>query len=142
MSNKAKEVTIHINTTIEDNGMMEHYETKARGRLFIRGNRHVLQFTTSELDEPTNNLYTIQEDAVSIKRSGAVDMFQKFLKNQITENVYKHPHGMIHMETMTDHLVHLTSDKTGRLHITYEVKLNGQEKRNHSLQLVYKEEEE
>lgn len=140
VSNEQKDVHIQLKTTIEDHGEMEQYETTARGRLFIRDGRHVLQFTTTELEAPTNNLYTIQKDAVSIKRSGAVEMFQKFLKEQLTENVYKHPHGIIHMETKTHELVYLTSNQTGRLNITYEVKLNGQQKRNHSLQLVYKEE--
>jgi uncharacterized beta-barrel protein YwiB (DUF1934 family) len=90
-----------------------------------------------------NTLITIQSGKVSIKRKGAVSMHQKFRLQHPTENVYQHPHGNIHMETYTDQMTYIPpeSEKSGRLRLEYNVKLNGQEERKHTLELVFTEED-
>src|SRR5699024_12731885 len=96
-----------------------------------------------EKGEVIHNLDNIQDEKVTNKRTGAVMIHQKVLKEKLTENIFKHPHGSIHMETTTDELSYdkQSNPLTGKVCIAYTVKLNGQEERKHELTLTYKEEE-
>lgn len=144
MSSLAKNVFIELHTTIDDNGQMEYNTIKNAGLFYKKGNLDVLTFEESTEDNAkVKNLITIQEDKVSVKRSGNITMNQQFRPNQTTENVFKHPHGKIKMETSTDTITYqsLTGNEKGRLTISYTVKLNGQEERKHELALTYKEED-
>ncbi|RKQ31543.1 DUF1934 domain-containing protein [Oceanobacillus halophilus] len=145
MDSVQKKVNIRLETTINDNGSKEHNTVQETGKFFIKGNRHVLMFEET-LDEElkVRNLVTIQDGSVNIKRTGPVSMNQKFDINHITENVYKHPHGTIHMETFTKKMTYKQKSEIteGQLAISYTVKLNGQDERKHDLILSYKEESE
>lgn len=136
-------VQLKLNTVIEDQGEKERTIETYTGSLFSKGKRDVLIYEEDLGDgHIVKNLITIQQDKVSIKRSGAVSMNQQFLLNQKTETHYKHPHGAFHMETRTSSLIYdvLEETKQGSLKIKYTVKLNGMDERQHSLILTYKKE--
>jgi uncharacterized beta-barrel protein YwiB (DUF1934 family) len=138
-----KDVQIILCTTIVDQGETEENELIHTGRFYRNHTFDVLQFD-EELEEnvTVRNMITLQKEKVTIKRSGAVSMNQKFQVNNITENVYHHPHGTIHMETFTGHMHYQPLDdiRDGHLEISYYVKLNGQENRKQDLTLIFKEE--
>ncbi|WP_099159364.1 DUF1934 domain-containing protein [Virgibacillus ndiopensis] len=136
-------VAIELHMSIRDDGQIERTTTNATGTIYKKNNFDVLTFNEQLEDNVIiKNLYTIQAEKVSVKRSGAISMHQQFHQNQITENVYKHPHGNFHMETFTDQINYEAFDQTnsGKLSITYTVKLNGQAEREHELILSIKEE--
>ncbi|WP_188456865.1 DUF1934 domain-containing protein [Virgibacillus oceani] len=136
-------VTIELHMSIKDNGQIERTTTNAFGTFYRKNKFDVVTYDEQLEDRVTiKSLYTIQADKVSVKRSGALSMHQQFQLNQITENLYKHPHGNFHMETCTDYINYQPFDKInpGKLTIHYTVKLNGQEKREHELILSIKEE--
>ncbi|WP_087973664.1 DUF1934 domain-containing protein [Oceanobacillus rekensis] len=139
-----KNVTIQLRTVIDDDGQKEYNDQKQSGNYFRKKELDVLIFE-EKLDDGAiiKNLITIQQHKVSINRSGAVMMNQKFKAEKITENIYHHPHGKIHMETFTESIDYSRSEDSieGSLGIHYTVKLNGQDKRKHTLELAYKEEE-
>ncbi|MFD2044386.1 DUF1934 domain-containing protein [Ornithinibacillus salinisoli] len=139
-----RQVMVELITTIDDNGHKEYSKTKQKGTYYQKNNLDVLTFEEQTEDERTiKNMITIQQGKVSIKRSGVVSMHQKFHTKQTTENVFRHPHGNIHMETFTDtiHSQPLGLSNAGRLKIDYTVKLNGQDERKHTLELTYDEED-
>ncbi|MBP1969829.1 uncharacterized beta-barrel protein YwiB (DUF1934 family) [Virgibacillus natechei] len=144
MSSQEIPVEVELRTTIEDNGQMEYNTIKHPGTLYQKGNLDVIIFEeeTEEENVTTKNLLTIQSGKVNIKRTGEVKMNQQFLPNQTTENVYKHPYGVIHMETYTNSINYqpLYETDNGYLGISYSVKLNGQEERKHELALTFMEE--
>lgn len=144
MVENKKRVAIKLSTIIDDNGQMEYNTMDHIGSLHQAGHADILTFGEEVNGEEVRNLITLQDDSVSIKRSGAVMMHQKFRKNNKTENVFKHPHGGIHMETNTEDLTYDRDEKkiTGNVCILYTVKLNGEEERKHELKLSYQEEEE
>lgn len=140
---KYKQVRIELHTTIDDNGQMEYNTINQTGKLYKKNDIHVLKFREeTEKDMVIDNFITIQPDKVTIKRSGDISMNQQFRTNRLTENVFRHPYGMINMETFTESLTHQSpgQDEPGRLTIAYTVKLNGEEERNHLLTLTYNEE--
>lgn len=146
MSNNKQQtaVWIELHTTINDNGQKEFHESKQTGTLYQKGNIDVLTFEEVLEDASVvKNMITIQREKVNLKRSGNVTMNQQFHINQTTENVLKHPYGNIHMETYTTAIVYepLSSTKNGNLQIAYDLKLNGQDARQQTLDIVIKEED-
>ena len=135
-------VQLELETTIEDNGQVETNTTNESGLFHQRNNFDVLTYE-EKLEDGTvvKNMVTLQPDKVSVKRSGPVSMHQKFELDQITENVFQHPHGHIHMETTTHSIDYrpLGENANAEVRIDYTVKLNGQEKRKHTLSLILKE---
>ncbi|MFZ3578558.1 DUF1934 domain-containing protein [Virgibacillus sp. DJP39] len=131
--------TLHME--ISDKAETEKTTTHFTGDFFRRNNMDVITFKEKNDDLLIKNLITIHEDKVSIKRSGDITMHQKFHVNQKTENVFKHPHVNIQMETYTQKLGYQapTGNDQGKLTIAFTVKLNGQDERNHQLTLLIKE---
>lgn len=131
--------------SIDDAGEKEYNVVNAVGYYYAQERFDVITYK-EELDEglTVNNLITIHQDKVSIKRTGAVAMQQQFDLKRITESVYQHPHGHFHMETETDAIKYdpLTEQVNGQLAIDYGVRLNGQDKRKHRLVLTFQEEKE
>ncbi|WP_100009838.1 DUF1934 domain-containing protein [Lentibacillus sediminis] len=142
-----KNVKVELRTIIDDNGQMEYNTLREPGKFYQKGQVDVITFeekTEEGTQAVTKNLITIQPGKVSIKRSGVVAMTQQFRAGQATENVYHHPHGTIHMETRTEDMSYqpLSEAASGHLKLTYAVKLNGEEARNHQLDLFVEEETE
>src|SRR5690625_7120319 len=94
----------------------------------------------NEKQAKVKNIVTIQPDKVLIRRSGAVKMKQLFQVGKRSESVFHHPHGRMHMETFTKSIAYhpLDEQKQGKLTINYTVKLNGQEAREHFLEIILK----
>lgn len=142
MSKDKANVVIEVRTTIDDNGEMEYNTMKHNGLMYRKDALIVLKFEEkTDNDDIVNNFITIQKNKVHIKRTGLVTMHQQFLKEQRTENVFQHTHGIIHMETMTNTIDFEINEDVcaGKLEISYTVKLNSQEARKHQLTLIYKE---
>ena len=139
-----KQVFIHLKTVINDTGEIEENEVKSSGVFYQKGSLDVLTYKEIlEEQGELNTLITIQPDKVSIKRTGIVSMHQQFRIGKVTENVYQHPHGNIHMETLTDKFSYTPPGQgaSGHLQLEYTTKLNGQNERKHTLDLVFKEED-
>ncbi|WP_156290210.1 DUF1934 domain-containing protein [Oceanobacillus salinisoli] len=144
MESIQKNVQIKLQTTIDDQGVKEQNEIVETGKFYKRGKMDVIIFDeTMDGDFKVKNLITIQNGSVNIKRTGPVSMNQRFDINHRTENVYKHPHGTIHMETFTRRITYKQkSESEGQLSLLYTVRLNGQQdERKHELTLIFKEED-
>jgi uncharacterized beta-barrel protein YwiB (DUF1934 family) len=142
MSQIKKSVSIKLKTAIKDGSDEETNALTSSGVWIRKGALDVLRFKESIDEEYVTTLITIQPKRVSIKRSGSVSMHQQFRLGEPTENVYKHPYGNLHMETMTNRMMYqpLSRQAPARLIIDYQVSLNGQDSRNHILELLFEEE--
>lgn len=143
MEAQHRHVTGTLQTEITDDKDTDHTTIHFMGDFYHRDKMDVITFQEkSDDDLSIKNLITIHSDKVSIKRTGDITMHQQFRAGQTTENVFKHPHVNIHMETYTHRLGYLPPSDTdaGKLSIHFTVKLNGQEERNHQLTLLIKEE--
>lgn len=143
MKEKGQQVNIKLQTTINDLGEKETNTSEQAGQFFHKNNMDVLLYEeVGEDGERIKNFITIYPDKVNIKRSGFISMNQRFDVNRKTETHYQHPHGQLHMETFTQSIDYhsLQANNEGKLIIDYTVILNGTMKREHLLELTYKEE--
>ncbi|GGA63996.1 DUF1934 domain-containing protein [Ornithinibacillus halotolerans] len=137
-------ILIQLEMVIEDNGSTETSKNELRGNYYSKKNMDVIAFEEKMDNNYTvKSLITIKPGTVNIKRTGPISMNQQFRLQQKTENVYTHPHGHLHMETFTKAIEYasLIDHEVGHLEITYHVKLNGQDERNHKLTLQMKKED-
>lgn len=143
MSVNHKNVKIELRTVIEDDGEKELMIVKQTGKYYKRRGLEVLTYREkTEEDEYINNMISIYPEKINIKRTGAISMNQLFLKGRLTECLYKHPHGNIHMEIDTVSMSYESIEETGRGQavIAYRAMLNGTTERNHYLTLTFMEE--
>lgn len=143
MSVNHKNVNIELRTVIEDDGEKELIIVKQAGKYFKRNDLEVLTYTEkTDGEEDISNMISIYPDKINIKRTGSISMNQLFLKGRLTESLYRHPHGNIHMEIETVSMSYNSMDKTGRGQaiIAYRATLNGTRERNHYLTLTFMEE--
>jgi len=138
-----QEVQVKLKTSIVDNDIRENNEVKELGELYIKEHGDMIVYEEkldNEEQAKVKNIVTIQPDKVLIRRSGAVKMKQLFQVGKRSESVFHHPHGRMHMETFTKSIAYhpLDEQKQGKLTINYTVKLNGQEAREHFLEIILK----
>src|SRR5690625_283529 len=136
-----QEVQVKLKTSIVDNDIRENNEVKELGELYIKEHGDMIVYEEkldNEEQAKVKNIVTIQPDKVLIRRSGAVKMKQLFQVGKRSESVFHHPHGRMHMETFTKSIAYhpLDEQKQGKLTINYTVKLNGQEAREHFLEII------
>ena len=78
-----KNIMIKLHTVINDQGEQETLAEEHTGEYYEKNNTKVLLYTDQKNQiGPVKNFITIQKNKVTIKRSGAVSMQQKFLPGQ------------------------------------------------------------
>ncbi|GAB4074838.1 hypothetical protein GCM10028778_23410 [Barrientosiimonas marina] len=140
-----QQVAVELSTVITDNSDRDENTVKATGYFYPNQTMDVLTYEETTEDGLTvKNMLTLSYDKVSVKRTGPVSMYQQFRKQALTENVYQHPYGHIHMETFTRSISYqrLTDDENGKLVMSYKLKLNGADERHHQLILTIQPEED
>lgn len=133
-------VAIKLETSILDPNGEEKSNASYSGVLRRAEHADVITYDEDFEGSAIRNLITVKSDTASIKRSGAVGMHQTFQLDGTTENVYRHPHGTLHMETKTEGFFYGKGPESGVLEIAYTVRLNGQEERKHTLRYEYEKE--
>lgn len=137
------DIYMELQTTIKDGETKEKNTVKEKGKIYTKEHIDMIMYeeqAENENQKVVKNIITIQPEKVTIRRSGAVKMNQMFQEGKRSESVFQHPHGRIHMETFTQSFEYqsFNEEKTGKLAINYTVKLNGQEPRQHFLELIFK----
>lgn len=135
-------VHIELDTVIRDDQTMDRIKHAFKGTLAKNERMTVITYREHlEDDQHVDTFMTITDEKINVKRTGAVSMNQAFVEQARTECVYTHPHGNMHMETFTTESSHNVTENGGKVVLIYEVKLNGQDSRQHELELTYQEEE-
>lgn len=138
-------IQIEVRTVIEEAGEKELLVVKQSGEYYRRNLLEVITYVEEVEDgEAIKNMISITPHKINIKRIGAVSMNQTFLENRITETLYRHPYGNIHMEIDTHKLRYESFNQTNKAQavIKYTVKLNGTDERHHHLTLTFTKGEE
>lgn len=138
-----KIVDIELRTVIDRNGDKEMSIVKQTGEYMRKRSIEIITFTEQRDDiGDVRNYITIQNDKVTIRRSGAISMNQQFEVGKRSESLYRHPYGSLHFNIMTRSLEinRLEADIEGKIIITYDAVINGIEEQHHHLTLTYMEE--
>lgn len=145
MDENAEQVSVELQTVIDDNGEKEYNTVRETGWYYRRPKADVLIYKeTTEDGLSITNMVTLNNDKVSVKRTGSINMHQQFREQRLSENVFQHPHGNIHMETLTHSISYrrLHDKQSGRLTVDYTVRLNGQDERKQQLTLTIRHKED
>ncbi len=144
LSNETIPVHIKIETEIvDDQNGNENISRTENGSYVHRGKVHMIKYKEEMEDLGlVHTTIVIQDDRVSIKREGSLQMHQVFRIGSSTECVYHHPYGKFRMETTTHHMqfVKGIGNRSGRIYLNYDVALNDQEPRRHTFELHFQEE--
>ncbi|WP_017471066.1 DUF1934 domain-containing protein [Amphibacillus jilinensis] len=135
-------VKITLQTEIVEDNDQQLTCVEANGEWFQSKSQAVIRFIERIEDQPeVNTMITIKSEKITIKRSGAVEMTQQFIRQKKTEHIYRHPYGVIHMETYTEKIDYqpLTPTHKGELVLHYTTKLNQQAERQHKVRLTIEE---
>jgi len=136
-----KNIAIEIRTVIDDNGEKELTISKQKGKYTRKGQTEVISFIEKVKDfGEVDSLLTIKPNKINLKRSGTITMNQQFVEGKTSECLYRHPYGAFHMEILTHSIERSADNDDKKIIIKYDLKLNGEETRNHHLTLTYTEE--
>ncbi len=138
------DVDIQIDVEIFDETGKETIRKKEKGVYLHKNNIHVIKYD-EQMDDfgPVKTTLMIQKNKIVLKREGIVKLHQTFRIGKKTEALYTHPYGQFRMETVTRRIEFFKGInlKSGRFFADYDVRLNDQDARRHTLQVKFQEEE-
>ncbi|MDV2583140.1 DUF1934 domain-containing protein [Alkalibacillus haloalkaliphilus] len=145
MSNQVLNVDISVDTEIKDpNGTEEVISRQEKGSYIQRGSLHLIKYK-EEMEEVgvVHTTVIITGEKITLKREGPVKMHQVFRIGANTESIYRHPYGQFRMETRTNRMEYYKGEgnRSGKIFIQYDVVLNEDEPREHTLEMKFKEED-
>jgi uncharacterized beta-barrel protein YwiB (DUF1934 family) len=142
MGTLKKRVQIELKTVVDDEGEQEHSVIKETGDYYQKGSVRVVMFT-DRTDDVGDIKTTIQihPGKVTVKRSGAISMYQQFIEGEKSVCVYRHPYGMFPFDIHTHSIkeTHMDERLAGELVITYDA-ITEETIRKHQVTLTYTEE--
>ncbi|MGM9924815.1 MAG: DUF1934 domain-containing protein [Bacillus sp. (in: firmicutes)] len=136
-------VKVELKTTVTNGPDSESYELLTFGTVQNKGRSIYLRY--DEVQQDLNKTQTIVKwspEEVFIMRSGHVKMRQKFLKGLMTVGTFESPYGTMQMLTTAKKMKHTWNEeeKTGTMHLIYDLNLQGNDVGQYEMQICYKEE--
>lgn len=140
---RRKPIEVELRTVIDRNGEKEMSIIKQTGEYVRKNDIEIITFVENRDDiGNVRNYITIQNNKVTIRRSGAISMSHQFEVGKKSESLYRHPYGSLHFMITTKSLkcTQLKRGKKGEIIIIYDALINGIEDQEHHLTLTYMEE--
>lgn len=142
MKTRKRSIKMRFQTKIEHSDHTESYEFTTRGDLYHKGNQDYLRFQESLSDSETVQT-TMKWDGreLMLIRQGVILMRQSFIVGEETQGRYVTPEASWETKATTDKLlVQWPTDRSrGRIHMTYQFSLQGQNTGKHSVRLTLEE---
>lgn len=137
-------VDIEVNTEIIDENGEETIQKQEKGIYSHKNDLHVIKYD-EQMDDfgKVKTTLIIQQEKIVLKREGTLKLHQIFRIGNKTEALYTHPYGSFRLETSTHRMEFYKgmNKRSGRVFIDYDVVINDQEPRRHTLQVKFQEED-
>ena len=137
-------VDIEVNTEIIDENGEETIQKQEKGIYSHKNDWHVIKYD-EQMDDfgKVKTTLIIQQEKIVLKREGTLKLHQIFRIGNKTEALYTHPYGSFRLETSTHRMEFYKgmNKRSGRVFIDYDVVINDQEPRRHTLQVKFQEED-
>lgn len=121
-------VAVKMTTNISQQGEKSQVGIEATGELFQKQELTYIRFK-EDLEDIGEVLTVLKvgKQEVTVIRSGAVDMKQRYVYGKRTEGSYATPYGTFRTEADTDQMAMIWSDsgRTGRIQFGYDLTLQG-----------------
>ena len=137
-------VDLGVNTEIIDENGEETIQKQEKGIYSHKNDLHVIKYD-EQMDDfgKVKTTLIIQQEKIVLKREGTLKLHQIFRIGNKTEALYTHPYGSFRLETSTHRMEFYKgmNKRSGRVFIDYDVVINDQEPRRHTLQVKFQEED-
>jgi uncharacterized beta-barrel protein YwiB (DUF1934 family) len=137
-------VKIVLHTKITDSGENEDTKLTSDGTIYWKSDAVYLRYDEmmNETDK-VNTTIKIKDEDITIIRSGAVSMKQRFAPGSLKEGTYESPYGPIQIATKTETMDFQWHEGTqeGKLSLNYRVLFQGEEAGFHELVIKLRGEE-
>ena len=137
-------VDIEVNTEIIDENGEETIQKQEKGIYSHKNDLHVIKYD-EQMDDfgKVKTTLIIQQEKIVLKREGTLKLHQIFRIGNKTEALYTHKYGSFRLETSTHRMEFYKgmNKRSGRVFIDYDVVINDQEPRRHTLQVKFQEED-
>lgn len=137
-------VDIEVNTEIIDENGEETIQKQEKGIYSHKNDLHVIKYD-EQMDDfgKVKTTLIIQQEKIVLKREGTLKLHQIFRIGNKTEALYTHPYGSFRLETSAHRMEFYKgmNKRSGRVFIDYDVVINDQEPRRHTLQVKFQEED-
>ncbi|WP_299093388.1 DUF1934 family protein [uncultured Metabacillus sp.] len=136
-------VQIHVLSEIhnENDKEKDTIEIRTKGEFVLKGKTAYLRYDEEHELGFVKTTVKIAQGEVTVMRSGAVTMKQRFIQGKPTLTDYTTPFGKLQLETKTKSLEVKSKGLEGKLVILYDLQIDEKEKHVHTLMLTYKEEQ-
>lgn len=138
-------VKVMLHTKITDSGENEDTKLTSDGTILRKADAVYLRYDEMLNDtDQVNTTIKIKDEDITIIRSGAVSMKQRFAPGSLKEGTYESPYGPIQIATRTESMDfewHENSQE-GKLSLNYQVLFQGEEAGYHELEIKLRGEEE
>lgn len=143
MEKKKKVLTMHFQTKIEHGAHRDENEFSTTGELYEKGGNYYIRF--QEELSPTDRVQSTMKwdgEELLLIRQGVILMRQSFTEGKETIGRYVTPEASWETKAMTKALQVIlpTNNKEGKIELTYQFSLQGQDTGIHHLILTLKEE--
>ena len=120
-----RKVLLTIKGTQVDSGETEAVEFVTEGRLYKNADGYRLEYDETELsgEDGVTTQLLLEDNSVTLSRSGADGTQMVFTENQLFESNYSTPHGTMRMSVFALHVDSRISDKSGSVNLEYELNL-------------------
>lgn len=137
-------VKVMLHTKVTDSGEEEETKLSSDGTLYRKSDAVYLRYdeVLNENDN-VNTTIKIKDEDITIIRSGAVSMKQRFTPGGLKEGTYESPYGPIQIATKTDSIDFEWHEleQVGHLTLNYRVLFQGEEAGYHELAIKLRGEE-
>ncbi|MFC0014098.1 MULTISPECIES: DUF1934 domain-containing protein [Allobacillus] len=137
-------VDIEVNAEIIDEDGEESIKKQEKGEYIHKNDLHVIKYD-EQMDDfgKVKTTIIIQKEKIVLKREGTLKLHQVFRIGNKTEALYTHPYGSFRLETTTHRMEFYKgmNQRSGRVYVDYDVVINDQESRRHTLQVNFQEED-
>lgn len=120
-----QKVLLTIRGTQSEHESDDYIEFITEGRLYKNAVGYLLEYDESELTgiEGVTTKLILENDSVTLSRSGAIDTHMVFSKNSVYESNLSTPYGSMHMSIFALRVESELSEQSGSVSLEYQLKM-------------------
>ena len=124
-----KRVLVSVKSVQRDmDGKDTVVELISPGTSHKKGNTQYVRYEESSVTgmDGVKTTIKIHDDSIVLLRTGAVSMRHQYVRGEERESVYETPYGDLHMAVKTHELTVDFHNGTGRVHLGYDISIEGE----------------
>ena len=127
-----KSYTIEVINKQVIDGETGTVEEKAKGSFKLKNGKSYIRYKTRDNKSEISTTVIIDDESVTIKRSGEISSVMEFRTNFVTRFIYRMPYGTMEMEIYTRAVDAAFDNDGGTLKLRYTLTVQGEKYENNT----------